>query len=888
MPLRRFSLIRVAIGLSVLALAAGTLSACKGGGGGGLLPAGAVRGGGGAASMSRVAPPMSLAKPSSQSPALVPPAPMAQTAILPSSVMTSASTSHSRRPMQPVSGSSWTGMPGAATQIFASPDGTVWALGTTPATGTDRSIWHYTSGRTWVNIPGLASHLALSPTGVLYAVNSGGGIYSWNGNSNTWTAIAGGASAIAIASDGSIYVLSNGGSGDRAIWHSTNGGGSWTQLPGAGVALSASWDPASHTAPGGAIAAGGFFIIDAEGYIYYGTSGGTFVAFDGGASGVSATTIGGFFVIGYPVNNTLGNQVYYWNLANAGGGWSYQTGAGLSVSASANKVYVVTVGNAIYVSKVTGSGRAAGPGTALTGPTYGGNNAGCADGGGFICDGYAPEDIATRLQFPAQQGYDGRGQTVAIVIDSDLAAGDLTAYTTYNQTPSTGRTVTTESVDSGTGVTSGQGEATLDEETIAGLAPGANIILYEMPDLTDASIDDAYNKILSDGTAKVVSSSFGGCEGVDSTTTDTILATGAQAGVVFVASSGDQGNECYNGTGYSQGANFPASDPNVVGIGGNETYPTSGDAITNPVVWNDSTCGGPCAGGGGVSTTFALPGYQQGLSGVSSTTFRNVPDVSMPAQYTAVYENGAWGLSAGTSWSAPEYAALMAEVYEYCGTAIENAVTLPYNVYASVGYNAFIDVTSGNDQYGGAAPYYTAATGYDNASGIGVPLGVPFANAACPSNQLAGIILRPEASVQYAAHRRAAAFTVRTALNVHGLVDLGRRGASDVTRIQLVLEPTSTLAGDEESVVATLQNAGFTIVQRFSNHLVVDATAPSETVERFFSTQLHNVSQGIYGTRYMPVTTATVPASIAPDVAGVILNNVVTEFAPNPVVPRRR
>ncbi len=890
MALRVGRPVRIVAGLVGVLAMLSALSACKGGSAGGIVP-GALTQNGNGASMSRQAPPMSLVKLPSTSPALVPAPAMASTTILPPSAMTAAGTmkvnqrtgarahvqTHAQ-PMQSISGSSWTLVPAAASQVVASPDGTLWALGA--GTG-DRAIWHYSGGSagTWTNISGAATNLAVSPSGALYAVNAEGGIYQYNANSSSWTTIAGGASAVAIGADASIYVLSNGGVGDHAIWHSTDGGATWTELAGSGVAISANWDPNTHTVPGGSVTPGGFYIINAEGYIYYGTSGGTFVAFNGGASGVASTAIGGLFVIGYPVNNALGNQVYYWNLNNAGGGWQYQTGAGLSVSANGNAAYVAAVGNAIYESTITGSGRAAGPGTALSGPAYGpAAICGVAD---TVSCGYAAEDIAAKLDYPVQQGYDGRGITIAIVIDSDLAAGDLAAYETYNQTPATGRTVTTESVDGGTGVTAGpgQGEATLDEETIAGLAPGANIILYETPDLSGQSINDAYNKIISDGVAKVVSSSFGGCESAGMAGEDTILATGAQDGIAWMASAGDQGNECYNGTGYQQGANSPASDTYVIGVGGNETYPTSGDAVTNPVVWNDTNCGGPCAGGGGVSAYWALPGYQQSLSGVTSSAFRNEPDITMPAEYTATYENGAWGLQAGTSWSSPEFAAMMAEIYEYCGTSFEDAPALIYNVYRAVGYSAFIDVTSGNDQFGGASPFYTAGTGYDNASGIGIPEGVAFGNAACPSNQPASIVMRPDSSVQYAVHRPAEAYSVNVTPAVHGLVDLGRRSPSALTRIQIVLRPTSTLAADEQSVISTLSGAGFTIAETFSDHLVVDATAPSGTVERFFGTSMHDVAQGTYGTRYMPESSVTVPASLAPYVSGINLDNVVTMFA---------
>ncbi len=46
-------------------------------------------------------------------------------------------------------------------------------------------------------------------------------------------------------------------------------------------------------------------------------------------------------------------------------------------------------------------------------------------------------------------------------------------------------------------------------QTIAGLAPGANIIVYHIGSLGDQQIEDAYNKVLTDGKASAVNSSFG-------------------------------------------------------------------------------------------------------------------------------------------------------------------------------------------------------------------------------------------------------------------------------------------------------------------------------------------------------------------------------------------
>ncbi len=79
----------------------------------------------------------------------------------------------------------------------------------------------------------------------------------------------------------------------------------------------------------------------------------------------------------------------------------------------------------------------------------------------------------------------------------------------------------------------------------------------------------------------------------------------------------------------------------------------------------------------------------------------------------------------------------------------------------------------------------------------------------------------------------------------------------------------------EDRVVRALQRAGFTIVQRFPNRTILDATGRSSVVESFFSTEMHNVRQGKYGERYTNLKPATVPREIASLVRDVSLNNLI-------------
>ncbi len=82
-------------------------------------------------------------------------------------------------------------------------------------------------------------------------------------------------------------------------------------------------------------------------------------------------------------------------------------------------------------------------------------------------------------------------------------------------------------------------------------------------------------------------------------------------------------------------------------------------------------------------------------------------------------------------------------------------------------------------------------------------------------------------------------------------------------------------AAQETAVVDALRAAGFTITHRFDNRTIVDATAPSSAVERFFSTQMHTVSQGKFGRRYMNVKAPTIPSRIADYIKDVSLNDLI-------------
>jgi subtilase family serine protease len=316
-----------------------------------------------------------------------------------------------------------------------------------------------------------------------------------------------------------------------------------------------------------------------------------------------------------------------------------------------------------------------------------------------------------------QHGCNGAGYTAAIVIDDPVNTSYLASYLSASQVTQTG-TVTNEAVDGG-----GSGddpETDLDVQTIAGLAPGANIIVYDIGSLGDQQIEDAYNKVLTDGKASAVNSSFGGCESSDPSfadSTNAIAEQGASEGVEFSASSGDTGsNECSG----KKGVSAPAGGPYFSSIGGINFTDTSQGVLQTVTM---GTASGD-SGGGGVSTVFALPSFQTGITGMI-TTGRNQPDYSLPFFPVAVFTGGAFGEYLGTSWSSPASVALIITSDQLHASKLGWVNPTIYSLFKSTGYSTyFTPCTSGSN-----GAYSCSATQYNQAAGIGAPKGWALANA---------------------------------------------------------------------------------------------------------------------------------------------------------------
>jgi hypothetical protein len=364
--------------------------------------------------------------------------------------------------------------------------------------------------------------------------------------------------------------------------------------------------------------------------------------------------------------------------------------------------------------------------TATATPSSGCNGASPDSGPLSNSDGTLATGVAKPFDFPVQHGCNGAGYTAAVIIDDAVNTSYVKSYLTAAAVTQTG-TITNEAVDGGG--TADDPETDLDVQTISGLAPGANIIVYDVGSLADQNIEDGYNKVLSDGKAVAVNSSFGGCESSDTSfesSTNSIALQGASEGVEFSASAGDTGSdECGNDN--TKGVSAPAGDPYFTSIGGvNFTYNTSG--VLQTVTAGEASCSGgvnnTCYGGGGVSTVVAEPSWQSGIAGMI-TSGRNQPDISLPFDPVAVYTGGAFASYLGTSWSSPASVALFLEADELHSSKIGWVNPTLYSLFSSTGYaDYYTPCTSGNN-----IAYSCSATQYNQAAGIGTPKGYALANA---------------------------------------------------------------------------------------------------------------------------------------------------------------
>ncbi|MGN6118933.1 MAG: S53 family peptidase [Rhodanobacter sp.] len=258
-----------------------------------------------------------------------------------------------------------------------------------------------------------------------------------------------------------------------------------------------------------------------------------------------------------------------------------------------------------------------------------------------------------------RRGITGKGSTLAIVTLATFDPSDAEDYWTAIGLDTKPNRITQVHVDGGGG-TNGADETTLDVQQAGGLAPQANIIVYDAPNAGSGFVD-AFARAVSDNRADSISASWGlgeifnfaalnvdGARNTDTTDVGDLRAyhqiflEAAAQGQSMFAASGDSG--AYDtvralGTGDGPGefsapltVDAPASDPYITAAGGT-TVPvkfvnSSGQVVLS--IDQESVWGWDyllpfvpsrdyvfsVGGGGGVSVYWRQPMYQLFTSGM--------------------------------------------------------------------------------------------------------------------------------------------------------------------------------------------------------------------------------------------------------------------------------
>ncbi len=341
--------------------------------------------------------------------------------------------------------------------------------------------------------------------------------------------------------------------------------------------------------------------------------------------------------------------------------------------------------------------------------------------------GYSPDQISTAYDYPNLHGYSGGGRTIAVATAGDFSNSDISAFENqFGYQPASLSRVFCDVQSQGCGGPNqspgvDDPETTLDVEWSTSLAPGAGELVYIAPAqngaVSTADLTDEYNQIVSDNSADVVTSSWGGCE--DSNTAgqdDGIFAQGAAQGQTWLIASGDDGSNCDpNG---SFGVDYPASSPYVTAMGGTTLNLDGSNNISSETAWGGS--------GGGTSGIELRPSWEYGSS-FFANGMRWTPDLAMdgdPNTGMSIYYTGpnarfsGWGQAAGTSIDAPFASALAAEIGQY-GNKRLGIFAAPVNRLANSSYHStfFHDITAGSNGF------YAAGPGWDPATGWGSPDG---------------------------------------------------------------------------------------------------------------------------------------------------------------------
>ncbi len=565
----------------------------------------------------------------------------------------------------------WNLAPANASQVALAPDGTIWALAAGSA-GTNRSIWHYTGGG-WHSINALGAMIAIAPDGTLWDLTAAGSV--WHYANGSWTGTGGNVSDITVDRSGNVWAVAT---VNGTVWEYTNG--SWGQTAYSGYKLASNPDSSLY------VLLSNGQIWDAPANHCIGSGGVDITPKPGGL---------GFYVLSGAFNGSF--QIWDYTDATPGdcrtGSYNATGYYASSVSYLGNTLAVVANGN-VYTT-ITNL-------ASCTPPASGGT-------------GYDPCDLQSAYDLPSTSA--GTGQTIGIVdaYDDPNAEADLGVYrSTYGLPACTTANGCFKKV-SQTGTTSypaansgWAGEISLDVDMASAICPNCHIVLVEATTNSLSDLGTSVNQAVTQG-ATVVSGSFGGPEFAGESTYDVAFYT--HPGVPMFLSAGDD----------DYGAQYPATSPNVVAVGGTALVPSSSNRGWSETAWGftPNLGGNPTfiGTGSGCSAYESKPSWQVdgGCGARMEADVAAVADLNTGVRVYNTYASTGWEDFGGTSVAAPVIAGI---------AALAGGTVTPSFIYAHS--NQLWNITEGtNGPCPGVPQYFCfAGIGYNGPTGLGSPNGL--------------------------------------------------------------------------------------------------------------------------------------------------------------------
>jgi subtilase family serine protease len=415
----------------------------------------------------------------------------------------------------------------------------------------------------------------------------------------------------------------------------------------------------------------------------------------------------------------------------------------------------------------------------------------------YVPCGYTPAQYqgAYGVDQAVKKGLDGRGITVAITdaYAAPTIEADANQYAAAHGQQPFGKGQFTQVTpkkgyqygydDQVNGDLCGEqgwyGEETLDVEAVHAIAPGAKVTYVASRSCDDGDFDDALNKIVDKKLATIVSNSWGSLgEDEPADLLQAYQQTFIQAdleGIGMFFSSGDEGDDSLDTEDGSAAVDFPSSDPFVTAVGGTalaigkkndyqwETGWATGSSslAANGKSWTPAPPGDFLyGGGGGVSSLFDQPYYQQGVvPDAIANGHRATPDIAMDGDpqtgmligETQAFPDGTSKYSefriGGTSLASPLYAGIEAIADQVYGRAHGFANPAIYQLNGTkaihdikgkqvkgavvrVNYNNSVDASAGttgilrslNDE----AESIHLGPQWDTITGVGTPNGLTY------------------------------------------------------------------------------------------------------------------------------------------------------------------